>query len=93
MKNTKQTKKRSTSSIFTVIAGAVVGAGVAVAGAVFMKDKKNRDKVKKVLSNAKNQAVNYIENIDKEAKKDKVIIKSKITVKKKNKKPIKNIKK
>ncbi len=80
---TKQTKKKG-ASIFAAIAGAIVGSGVAVAGAIFMKDKKNRDKVKKVLSNAKNQAVDYIGKIEKEAKKDKVVIKKKIVAAKKS---------
>lgn len=80
---TKKTKKKG-ASIFAAIAGAVVGSGVAVAGTLFMKDKKNRDKVKKVLSNAKNQAVDYIGKIEKDVKKDKVVIKKKISTTKKN---------
>jgi hypothetical protein len=94
MKNSKQTKKRGVGSIFAAVTGAVVGAGVAVTGAIFMKDKKNRDKVKKVLSNAKNQAVDYIEKIEKEAKKDTATVKKKIVATKKNvNKKVKKIKK
>ena len=35
--------------------GAVVGAGVAVAGTLILKDKKNQEKVKKVLKDVKNK--------------------------------------
>ena len=82
MKNSKQTKTKS-NSIFAAIAGAIVGSGVAVATSIFMKDKKNRDKVKKVLSTAKNKTVDYIGKIEKETNKNKNIIKKK-TIAKKN---------
>jgi flagellar basal body-associated protein FliL len=77
----KETKKKS-RSIFAAITGAIVGSGVAVAGAIFMKDKKNQAKVKKVLSKAKDKAVGYFEKIE-EVKKDKTPIeKKKISTKK-----------
>lgn len=84
----KETKKRGIGSVVVAVTGAIVGSGVAVAGALFMKDKKNRDKVKKVLSNAKDQAVDYIEKIEKEVKKDKGQIEKKVIA---AKKPIKKL--
>ena len=44
------------------VAGAVVGASIAAAGAVAMKDKKNRDKVKAVFDAVKSQAVEYADD-------------------------------
>lgn len=73
MTNSKQ-KKKGKFSLIAGITGAIVGAGAAIAGALALKDKKNRNKVKKVLTNAKNQAENYVKKIkkgvkDKEGKK------------------------
>ncbi len=45
------------------LTGAVVGAGVAVAGMFALKDKKNREMVKDVFNNVKDQAVGYIETV------------------------------
>ena len=56
------------------VAGAAIVAGVAVASAFVLKDKKNREKVKKVLTNAKDQAVNYMDDMQKKTdKKEKKI--------------------
>jgi len=65
MTNSKQ-KKQVNNGVFAAITGAVVGAGVAVVGAIAMKDKKNRDKVNKVINDVKNQAVGYAEKMQKE---------------------------
>lgn len=51
---------------------AVVGAGIALAGAVALKDKNNRNKVKDVLTNAKDQAVERMEDLQKQSQ-DKTI--------------------
>jgi hypothetical protein len=50
---TNSKKKKGKLSIVTGIVGAIVGIGATIAGAVALKDKKNRDKVKKVLTNTK----------------------------------------
>lgn len=68
MTNSKK-KKRSKFSVVAGITGAIVGAGAAVAGAVALKDKKNRDKVKKAFTNVKNQAIGYVKKMQKEVKK------------------------
>lgn len=49
------------------MAGAVVGAGVAVAGAIAMKDEKNRKKVKGIISGVKDQAMGYVKKAQKKA--------------------------
>ena len=55
-------------------AGAAIIAGVAVASAFVLNDKKNREKVKKVLTNAKDQAVDYMDNMQKKTdKKEKEV--------------------
>ena len=94
MTNSKQKKKGGVNPVFATVTGAVIVAGAAVAGAFALKDKKNRNKVKKVLTNVKDQAVGYMEKIQKEAKKDAGIISKKAAVSKKNiKKTVKDIKK
>jgi hypothetical protein len=57
--------KHGINPIAVGITGAVIGAGFAVGGAVALRDKKNREKVKKVLGNAKDQAMNYLEDMRK----------------------------
>lgn len=44
------------------VAGAVVGAGVTVA-AVVLKDEKNREKIKEVLTNVKEDTTDYIDDV------------------------------
>ncbi len=56
-------QKHGMSPVAAAVTGAVVGAGVAVAGAVVLKDKKNREKFQKVFENAKDQAVGYMEDM------------------------------
>lgn len=90
MTNSNQNKKGGVNPVFAAVTGAVVGAGAAVAGAFVLKDKKNRDKVKKVLTNVKDQAVGYMEKVGEEAKKDAGIISKKAAAtKRKIKKVIK----
>jgi gas vesicle protein len=62
----KQTKGKSGfNPVAVAVTGAVVGAGVVVAGAAALKDKKNREKVKEVLTNIKDQAIDYMEDMQK----------------------------
>jgi uncharacterized membrane protein YgaE (UPF0421/DUF939 family) len=72
----KQDKgKSSVNSVVAGVTGAVIGAGIAVAGAaVVLNDKKNREKVKKVLTSVKKQAIGYMEGVQKQTqdKKDEV---------------------
>lgn len=58
MTDTKKKIQNSGSGVNPVmaaVAGVVVGAGIAVAGAVVMSDKKNQAKVKEVANNLKDQ--------------------------------------
>lgn len=74
--NTKQTNG-SISPVAAAITGAVVGAGMAVAGAMIMKDEKNREKVKDMLDNAKGQATKHLEKMHNSANGKKAEIESK----------------
>jgi molybdopterin biosynthesis enzyme len=76
-------KNKNPKNTFAAMTGGALGAGVAIAGAVVMKDKKNQDKIKKVFIDVKNQATNYMGKIGKEIKKDKKIIKKKVVAAKK----------
>lgn len=68
MKNSKQ-KKKQNLSVFAGITGAIVGAGAAIAGTLFLKDKKNRDKVKKAFVEVKNKTETYIKKAEKKVEK------------------------
>ena len=50
------------SPVAAAVAGAVVGAGIAVAG-VALSDKKNREKVKRAALKVKEDVVKYAENV------------------------------
>lgn len=66
MTNTRQHKQ-----ISAAITGAIVGAGVTIAGAVALQDKKTREKVTKVLTEVKNQAMGYLEDMQHQAQNKK----------------------
>lgn len=72
-------QNNSISPMVAAVAGAVVGAGVAVAGTMILEDKKNREKIRKVFNNAKNQAINYVENMQKQVKDKKDEVEEKFT--------------
>ena len=63
-------KKGRVNPVAVGIAGAVVGAGVGVAGALVMQDKENRKKVKKVWKNVKESAVGYVKDMQKGIKEE-----------------------
>jgi gas vesicle protein len=78
--NKKKPDKRKSGidPVAAAVTGAIVGAGVAVAGAVALKDKKNREKVKQVLNNVKDQAVGYMEKMQKDVKSKKSGVENKL---------------
>lgn len=82
----KQDKRKSGfNPVVAAVTGAVVGVGVAVAGAVALKDKKTREKVKQALTNVKNQATDYMEDKKKQVKEgeiEKKLVEGKEKVKK-----------
>lgn len=59
-KNKQQQNNPKISPVVASVTGAVVGATVAVAGTVALKDKKRREKIKKIFNTVKNQARSYI---------------------------------
>ena len=80
----KQTvKKEEINPMVAAMTGAVVGAGVvvAMAGAVVLQDQKNRKKVKEVLVNAKDKAVDYIEGVQNRVQDKNLELKEKIDAK------------
>lgn len=66
------------SPVVAAITGVVIGAGVAIAGAVALKDEKNREKVKEVLTNVKDQAIGYVEDMQKQVEDKKGEVKEKL---------------
>ncbi|PIY69491.1 hypothetical protein COY90_00365 [Candidatus Roizmanbacteria bacterium CG_4_10_14_0_8_um_filter_39_9] len=60
------------------VAGAVMGAGIAVAG-VALADKKNRDKIKETAVRAKELTVEYVEGIQKQVKEKKSAVEEQIS--------------
>ncbi len=74
-------KKSETSGVNPVaaaITGAVVGAGVAVVGAVALSDEKNRKKVTDAFNNVKKQASDYMDKMQKTAEDKKVDLEDKV---------------
>jgi hypothetical protein len=53
--------KNVMGSVMVGVAGAAVIAGAAVAATMALKDEKTREKVKKVLIKAKDQAIEYVD--------------------------------
>ncbi len=71
--------KGGINPVAAAVAGAVVGAGVAVAGAAVLSNKKNREKIGKALNNVRNQAVDYVEGMKKQAEDKKDEVETKLT--------------
>jgi hypothetical protein len=63
--------------VVAAVTGAIIGAGIVAAGVAALKDKKNREKVKKVLTSVKDNAKGILENIKKETLDKKEDIKNK----------------
>lgn len=55
-------QKNASNTVIAAVTGAVVGAGVVVAGAMAMRNDKNRDKVKEVVDEVKAKASTYMKN-------------------------------
>ncbi len=66
-KNRHAETRNGYSSVTALIAGTVVGAGVAIAGAFALNNKNNRDKAKEILVHAKNQGADYMKDMQSQA--------------------------
>lgn len=73
----KQDDQNRFNQVAAAVTGAVVGAGVGIAGAVIMGNKKNREKISRILNNVKDDAVDYVGGIKKQAQDKKEEIKKK----------------
>jgi hypothetical protein len=80
MTDPKQKQQKGFNSAAAIVTGAVVGVGVAVAGIVALKDEKNRKKVRDVLTNVKNQATDYMEDMQKNIQDKKKEVEGKLEV-------------
>lgn len=70
-------KSGGVNPMVVAVAGAVVGAGIAVAG-VALSDEKNREKVMKVASDVKDDVINYVEHTQKQAETKKTELEKRI---------------
>lgn len=61
--NKDDKNKKKINPVMVAVTGAVVG--VAVAGALILKDEKNREKVKEVFTDAKDQAAGFMNDMKK----------------------------
>ncbi len=67
MKHTDNEKQNNSNPLAAVATGVVIGAGVAAAGAAILHDKKNREKVTKVVKDVTKQMSGYLEDMQKKA--------------------------
>ena len=65
----ENTKKSNTKAIVTAVTGVIVGAGAAVAGAIVLNKKKNRDKITTAVSTANNHTKEKMDKVEKKVKK------------------------
>lgn len=65
----KQDHNKNIGSVVAGVAGAVAVAGVAVAATMALRDEKTREKAKKVLTNVKDQAIDYVDTLKTEPNK------------------------
>jgi len=72
-------KSNGVNPVTAGVVGAVVGAGIAIAGAVALSDEENRDKVKAVLADVKEKAANYVEEVKQNVEDTKTGIEDKVT--------------
>lgn len=87
-------KKAQVNALTAVVTGAVIGAGVAIAGVVALADEKNRKRVKNTLSMLKDKALNFVDEATQEANVAKDMAEEKVLEgKSKTKKVISDVKK
>lgn len=59
---------KATAATMAGVAGAMIGAGVAVAATTVLSDKKNRDKVRDTFKSVKKQVMGAVEEMEKKNK-------------------------
>ena len=69
----KDQKNAGVNPVAVAVAGAVVGAGIAVAG-VLLSDEKNREKIAHVATTVKNDVTEYVEKTQKQIEAEKKIL-------------------
>lgn len=69
--------KGGINPVVVAVAGAVVGAGIAVAGVV-LYDEKNREKIIKTANTLKNDVTHYVEKTKKQMEAEKKILEKRI---------------
>lgn len=87
-KTMENKRKNGINPVVAGVTGAVIGASVAVAGITVLRDKGNREKVKKKFIDARKQTLDYVKGIRKQTKdkKEKIEKQFKKDVKNTNKK-------
>ena len=90
-KQNEDTTKNGVNPVVVAVTGAIVGAGVAVAGAIALKDKKNREKVKEILSNVKDHTMGYMEDMKKQVEDKKGEVEEALTEGKKEIKKVASV--
>lgn len=69
--------KEGINPVVVAVAGAVVGAGIAVAGAV-LSDKKNREKIANAATIVKDDVTKYVKKTQKQIEEEKKILEKRI---------------
>ena len=67
MTNTQEKHVDPIIPIAASVTGVVIGAGIGAAGAILLKNEKNRDKVQDVLNSLKDQVTDYSNKMKKKA--------------------------
>lgn len=86
----KQTK-HSSNTVAAAVTGAVVGAGVVVAGIAAMRNDKNKAKAKKIIDQVKAKASSYMKKTQDQVDDNKAKLEQTALVTKESKKKVKKI--
>lgn len=68
------------NNAFAAVAGAVVGAGAAIVGAVLLADKKNQKKINEVIDKGQTLARNYVRDVNEKAQDTKNLVEKTVRV-------------
>lgn len=76
---TNTAKNQANQGVNSVLAGAVIGAGVVAAGTMILKDEKTQKNVKKVLHTVKDQAKEMMDSVMAQAHEQQGKVEEKVT--------------